>query len=209
VQALLQQYAGNSAAARAQIERTFEHSSKSGRQVLVKKTGNEVYVEGQVQKGTSAGHKGRMVQVAAHALEEEDTVAVFVDRPLSEALEWIQRQKQKLLETLERGSSRAVAIENEIAEIQTTITKLKVSNPTDLSLGQLELAKFGGPYPVKEPDVVRIWTVGKGKNLQYRIDITEVVSQGQTGPGLTARIGKTYELLPANMVGEPKALPPQ
>src|SRR5262249_38692869 len=88
----LERTVGSSRSAKAEIERTFAHSSESGRKVTVEKTGNQVYVEGQVQSGTSAGHQERMVQVGANALEAEGTVAVFVNRPLADALAWLEKQ---------------------------------------------------------------------------------------------------------------------
>jgi hypothetical protein len=187
--ALVERSIGSSKEARAVIEETFEHSSKSGRKVTVKQTGNEVYLEGQVQKGTSAGHKERMVQVAAHFLEEEDTVAVFVDRPLTEALEWLEKQP---------GITPA-----ERAALQRARDGLRVSIPED---APKELLR---KYPVKEPDVVRIRNVGTKEKPQYLIDITEVYSPpGQTKPELDSRLEKAFELLPPSMRGNPIALPP-
>jgi hypothetical protein len=189
----LEQSVGSSAEARSQIERTFEHSSDSGRLVPVKKTGNTVYLEGQVQKGTSAGHKARMVLVAAHQLEEQGTVAVFVDRPLIDALKWLETQP---------GISATQRAALELAR-----AGLRVPIPADASRDKDELRK----YPVKEPDVVRIRNVNMGTNLPpaYMIDITEVYSPPrQTEGGLLDRIQKAFDLIPSSMQGRKSAPPP-
>jgi hypothetical protein len=186
---LLERSVGGSAAARAEIERTFAHSSQSGRTVTVEKTGNKVYVEGQVQSGTSAGHQERMVQVAANALEGEGTVAVFVDRPLAEALTWLEKQP---------GITAS-----ERAALQRAQASLKVSIPENASKEILRTS------PVKDPDVVCFRNVGTVEKPQYKIDITEVFSPpGQTREELADRLGKAFDLLPSSMRGRKLPLPP-
>jgi hypothetical protein len=157
--------------------------------VKVEATGNRVFVEGQVQSGTSAGHQARMVQVAANALEGEGTVAVFVDRPLVEALTWLETQPGIT------ASQRAA--------LQRARAGLKVSIPENAS------KDFLRQFPVKDPDVVRIRNVGTAENPQYKIDITEVFSPpGQTREELADRLGKAFDLLPRTMRGRKLPLPP-
>jgi hypothetical protein len=183
VHAVLDRIADSSARARAEVLKPYDHSSDSARPYTSRKTGNTVHVEGQPQKGTSAGHKERMVQVAAHALDDEQTVAVFIDRPLEEALLWLERQPG-----VTAAQSQA---------LQRARNALGVPIPPDAAKGA---------FPVKEPDVVRIWKDSTGA---YKIDITEVYSPpGQTRNELAARISKAFKLLPNDMRGNKFSLPP-
>ena len=179
----------NSAQARDEASRTFKHGEETGRPVTIEtpKGDREVWVKGEAQSTDEAENHLEMVrQLAGEAMEHPDAAAVFIDRPLTEALAWIKGRKDV-------SQAQIDALDDAISKLNA----IKVPKNDKAALLKT---------PVKEPDVVLIRRTGEGK---YEIDITEVVSvDSQTDKELRARIKEANKLLPPDMVGTPDAVIP-
>ncbi|OWK44018.1 hypothetical protein [Fimbriiglobus ruber] len=191
--ALFERFAKTSADVMDEVKREFKQSGESGRWFSPpgsKETDPKIWLEGQQQVGNTAEHNKTMLQAAATALEEKGTVAVFMDRNLTTALEWLEKQP---------GIS-----EIQRAELVSTRIRLNaVTIPKDATKAQLR------QIPVKQPDVVVIRKIGTAEKPQYKIDITEVISpNSQTEKELRDRINKAFELLPSEIRGDGLAIPP-
>ena len=62
-------------------------------------------------------------------------------------------------------------------------------------------------HPVIRPDVVRIYRTGRGQNMRYQIDITEVVSPSQSDSVLRDRIDAAFSRMDRSLRGNPRTVP--